>query len=145
MNICKDQFEICARAVIRHRGKILVCLAKRDNFYFFPGGHIEFGETAKDALKRELAEELGVKLKKCVCIGTVENIYKEDGQKHHEINLVFDCSVDKIHSQSREEHIDFTLLNKNEFARIKAQPFTLHKKVTKWIKDRKMFWSSQAD
>ena len=145
MNICKDQFEICARAVIRHRGKILVCLAKRDNFYFFPGGHIEFGETAKDALKRELAEELGVKLKKCVCIGTVENIYKEDGQKHHEINLVFDCAVDKIHSQSQEEHIDFTLLNKNEFARIKAQPFTLHKKVTKWIKDRKMFWSSQAD
>ena len=70
----KNQFEICARAIIRHRGKILVCRAKKSKFYFFPGGHIEYGETATAALKRELKEELGVRLKRASIMGTVENI-----------------------------------------------------------------------
>ena len=141
----KNQFEICVRAIIRRGNKILVCIGKKSGIYFFPGGHIEYGETAEAALKRELKEELNIRLKKASFMGTVENIYKEDGQKHHEINLVFDCAVDKIHSQSQEEHIDFTLLNKNEFARIKVLPITLHKNVMKWMKNKKMFWSSQAD
>ena len=141
----KNQFEICVRAIIRSGNKILVCVGKKNGIYFFPGGHIEYGETAEAALKRELKEELNIRIKKASFMGTVENIYKEDGQTHHEINLVFDCSVDKIHSQSQEEHIDFTLLNKNEFARIKVLPITLHKNVMKWMKNKKMFWSSQAD
>ena len=112
MNKYKNKIELCVRAVIRHNGKILVCRALGKNHYFFPGGHIEYGETAVNALKRELYEELGVRIKKCVFIGTVENIYKEDGETHHEINLVFDVSVDKIHAKSKEDHIEFIFLNK---------------------------------
>lgn len=143
MNKYKNKFEICARAVIRHNGRILVCRFLGKKYYFFPGGHIEYGETAVDALKRELREELGVKAKKCAFIGTVENIYREDGEKHHEINLVFDVSVNKIHSQSREDHIDFTFLNKEEFAIEKVLPITLQKCVIKWLKDKKIFGVTQ--
>ena len=74
----KNQFEIGARAFIRNRNKILVCVSKKSGIRFFPGGHIEYGETAA-ALKRELKEELGVRLKRASFIGTVENIYKEGG------------------------------------------------------------------
>lgn len=143
MNKYKHKIEICARAVIGHNGKILVCRALGKNHYFFPGGHIEYGETAANALKRELYEELGVRMNKCVFIGTVENIYKEDGETHHEINLVFDVSVNKIFSQSKEDHIEFIFLNKEEFSNDKVLPRALQKCAIKWLKNKKNFWATQ--
>lgn len=143
MNKYKNKFEICVRAVIRHNGRILVCRFLGKKYYFFPGGHIEYGETAVEALKRELREELGVEAKKCAFIGTIENIYGEDGEKHHEINLVFDVSVDGIHNQSREDHIDFAFLDKKEFAKEKVLPIAMQKSVIKWLKDKKIFGATQ--
>ncbi len=57
MATLKKHFEVCVRGVIIRRGKILVCRHKEKKYYFFPGGHIDFGETAEAALLRELKEE----------------------------------------------------------------------------------------
>lgn len=96
MNKYKDQFELCVRAIIQHNGKILVCRNKAKNYYFFPGGHVEFGENTKNALVRELKEELHIVIKKCSFIGVTENIFIEENQKHHELNLVFNVGVEKV-------------------------------------------------
>lgn len=42
----------------------------------FPGGHIEEGETEKEALFREMKEELGIKIKQYHFLG---DFYYEDG------------------------------------------------------------------
>jgi 8-oxo-dGTP diphosphatase len=96
-----EKFEICIRAIIQEKGKILVCFHKKENIYFFPGGHLEFGESIPHALKREIKEELGIKIKKFSLIGLVDNFYEEEGKKHHEINLVFHVIPEKIVSESR--------------------------------------------
>lgn len=48
--------------VIRHRTVLLVQRSKSPDagLWGFPGGHVEFGESALDAAARELQEETGV-------------------------------------------------------------------------------------
>ena len=44
MNPYKNKFEVSLRAVVENNGKILVCRNKKRGYYFFPGGHLEYGE-----------------------------------------------------------------------------------------------------
>jgi len=140
----KDKnFEVCVRAIILHKNKVLACWNKKKKYYFFPGGHIDFDENAKKALSRELKEELSISTKKLDFIGTVENLYIENKKKHHEINLVFSTKIDKIKTKSKENHIDFKLIPIKEFPRTKIYPIALKKAILKWLKDKKSFWASQ--
>jgi len=140
----EEKFEIIVRALIQYNGKILVCRNKEKNYYFLPGGHIDFGESAESALSRELKEELDVSLKKYSFIGVVENVYSEDNQKHHEINLVFEVKTDKVRERSKENHIDFFFFNQEELKRRIILPLALKNAMLKWCQDKKVFWASEA-
>jgi len=146
-NQYRNELEICVRAVIRKRGKILVCWYKLKKYYFFPGGHLDFGETAESALIRELKEELDIRIKKVSFIGIVENIYrdKDDEDKHHEINLVFDVIAEKVKDKSKEDHIEFIFFDKKDFQKEKVLPLSLQRNIIKWFKDKKTFWASQKE
>ena len=138
-----QNFEVCVRAIIRHRGKILVCHDKAKNFYFFPGGHIIFGESIKETIFREFKEELGTSVKNFSFIGAMENIFIEEGKRHHEFNLVFNLKVKKFTERSKEDHINFFLFDINKFSKEKILPIALQKAILKWLKDKKIFWASQ--
>ena len=51
-------------AVIERDGRVLICQRKRGGRHAlkweFPGGKVELGEDSRDALVRELREELGI-------------------------------------------------------------------------------------
>ena len=138
----KKNFELIVRAVISKNNKILVCenIRKKDDYYYFPGGHIEFGEPAQIALARELKEELDLSVKNMKFIGAIENVFKQNKKVHHEINLVFNVTADKTKDTSCEDHLGFLFLDKKKFSKENILPKALKESVLKWQKDKKIFF-----
>ena len=85
--------EVIARGVCVQDGKILLCRAKGGATTYLPGGHIEFGETGRQALVREVKEEIGVDAETGAFLGVVENAFQQHGKPHAEINLVYELKL----------------------------------------------------
>jgi 8-oxo-dGTP pyrophosphatase MutT (NUDIX family) len=72
LNNDKIIFRNAVRAIIIKDNKILMAHLEKTDEYKFPGGGKEENETPEDALKREVLEEVGYKVKKIEgIIGTV--------------------------------------------------------------------------
>ncbi|MBO7685528.1 MAG: NUDIX domain-containing protein [Kiritimatiellae bacterium] len=85
--------EIIARGVCVQEGKILLCRANGGATTYLPGGHVEFGETGRQALVREVKEEMGVDSETGAFLGVVENAFEQHGKPHAEINLVYELKI----------------------------------------------------
>lgn len=137
--------ELIARAVIINRGKILLCSGVGSGRYFLPGGHIEMFETSRNALTRELKEELGMTVRKQILIGVAENIYHDGRKKRHEINLVYSVSPSSYKVKSMEDGLGFFWVPIQNLHNIRALPKSLFRAIMKWAKDKKQFAVYQAD
>jgi len=138
-----DKISLVVRAVILDENKILLCRKKEEDFYFFPGGNVEFGEKAETALVRELKEEMGVLPTEIDYIGTVENFIEENNKKYHEINLVFEAKMKEKTIESLEDHIGFYWIEVERMKEEKILPTIFKKNVIRWLSDKRCFWGSQ--
>ncbi|MDQ5943424.1 MAG: 8-oxo-dGTP diphosphatase [Patescibacteria group bacterium] len=59
-DIDKCLYRVSVKALIIHKSKILLVKEWDDEWWSFPGGGIEHGESIQDALHREIYEELGI-------------------------------------------------------------------------------------
>ena len=99
--------ESIVRGVTVHDGRVLLCRANGGKTSYLPGGHIDFGETAAEALVREIKEELGIEATVGKFLGVVENSFLQHGRKHCEINLVYELEFEGDEIAAQEEWITF--------------------------------------
>ena len=81
--------ENIARGVCVVDGKVLLCKPKKGGYTYLPGGHIEFGEKGREALVREIKEEMGLEAEAGDLLGVVESAFEQHGKPHAEINLIY--------------------------------------------------------
>ena len=89
----EHHIETIARGVCVKDGKVLLCYPKDRSYSYLPGGHIEFGETGREALVREMKEETGLDATAGDLLGVVESSFVQKGERHCEINLIYEMKV----------------------------------------------------
>ncbi len=80
-----------------HEGHILAIddfdPTKQQRFWVPVGGRVEFGETSRDAIIREVREELDTGIANLRLLGVNENLFIFDGERGHEIVFVYDAQL----------------------------------------------------
>lgn len=138
--------EIIARGVAVDRreiggtrvARVLMCQNKKRGYYYLPGGHVDFGETAAGALQREIMEEMGI----ASIIGPPLLMHEcafHDGKgQHHELNIVF--HVEHLGQVGKpwpdpppcaEDHIAFAWLPLSELERFDVRPA----RASAWLRE----------
>ncbi|WP_158607018.1 NUDIX domain-containing protein [Paenibacillus ginsengarvi] len=141
-------FRHIARAVIVHENKILIARLKGAHA-FLPGGGVEPGEGAQQALQRELYEELGVVCAVHRFMGVLEtHRIDEKGVLQHEISHLFEVSSEQLtsfaHPRSQEDHLDFHWidLNTDQIKRHDVLPRMMQEHLVRLVAERDCVWMS---
>lgn len=129
----EQKIKVRVRLIIIKNNKILLSYTKDEDFYFYIGGKVEFGETIKEACVREVQEECKANFtfKKILYIRdfvlpeidehSIEFFILGDVDKFEEIEGIKDEEFDGKHWQ--------TWVNMNKLSQINIKPRTLTEKI----------------
>jgi 8-oxo-dGTP pyrophosphatase MutT (NUDIX family) len=105
---------VIAICIFRNVNQILVFEAfdaiKGKPYYRPLGGGVEPGETSKEAIIREIREEIGQEIKEVKRLGVLETMFVHEGKAAHEIVFVYDASFE---DKSAYEQAAFTVREDN--------------------------------
>ena len=87
------RFNFRVAGVAYAAGRVLLQRVTGIDFWFLPGGRVEMLESAEDALRREIREELDVEADVGRLLWVAENFFAMGGRQYHELGLYFAMQV----------------------------------------------------
>lgn len=130
-------FHLRVAGIIKEDDKYLIMQIEGSSYYMIPGGHVELGENSKEAIIREIKEEVGVDIDieslKLFCYQ--ENFYTKNNIREHWIENYYIVKIKEkleINNWSIEENdkgvlktLHFKWVTLEELKEIDLRPVTI--------------------
>lgn len=97
----KFNFRVSGIIIDKKNERFLTNTSQAVDFYVLPGGRVEMQEDTKDALIREIHEELGEDIDIICLKALTENFFEFDNKKYHELQFFY---VAKLNNRELEKH-----------------------------------------
>jgi ADP-ribose pyrophosphatase YjhB (NUDIX family) len=129
--------EVIARGVCARGGRVLLCRSRGAANTYLPGGHVEFGESARTALEREVAEELRLRARAVRLLGAIEHTFRQKGRRRCEVNFVFELRIPGARPgrppRSAEAKLSFQWARLSELRARRLEPAPLARMLPRWL------------
>ena len=132
------KFSYRAQGLVMREGRVLLQTPVGEAEYALPGGHIELGETAAEALAREFMEETGAAVTVNGFAWAEENFFTINGQDYQQVALTFYVDLtDALPAEDfpgKEPHLRFHWVPVEELNKITVYPPNLNELLRREIK-----------
>lgn len=115
--------------IVNKKGEILFVKSYEwKELWHIPGGHVETGERIVDALRREVMEEVGLKVRPTRLLSIQEALFpKANKGKKHLIYFDFLCEAETSNVKiDRKEIKEYKWFKPSEAKKLSFDPFTKH-------------------
>ena len=85
----KKEFHGRSCGIIKQKNNFLIMRVNDTPYYHIPGGHIEMGEDSKQAVIREIKEEIGCDVQEADLFAIQENFWEKSHKKCHGIEFYY--------------------------------------------------------
>jgi NAD+ diphosphatase len=141
---CKFQLFINPAAAVaglikNNNGSLLLVRRARDpelGKLDLPGGFVDVGESAEDALLREIKEELNLDVTACQFIKSRSNEYRYNGVTYYPLDLFFECTVKSFDNIILQDEVSDYYFIPIQQLDINLVGFDSVKSVLSWYKDQ---------
>ena len=127
-----EEFHGRTCGIIKQENKFLIMRVNKTSYFHIPGGHIEIGEDSKEAIIREIKEEIGCEVEEANLFAIQENFWTRDNKKCHGIEFYYIIKLkqqlqmkncEKIENDKGEEKLlEFKWLTPKELKNIDLRP-----------------------
>lgn len=131
-------FKLRVCGVVQVGDKILIDNCDNAPFWGYPGGHVELGESTREAAVREVKEETGVDAEIIKNLASIQLFFtREDGKPFHEIGFYYlmkaniepkNLTIEENDKGKLRKH-QFRWVTKEELKNLDVRPTELKKVI----------------